>query len=65
MIDDILLQEICSLKEKLKIAARIVKYYFPDMDEGQFMHDIGTEDFKLYLDNNKKEELEKQKDGKE
>jgi hypothetical protein len=53
VVDDILLQEICSLKEKLKIATRIVKYYVPDLNEADFMHDIGTEDFQLYLENNK------------
>jgi hypothetical protein len=56
MIDDILLQEICSLKEQLKIATKIVKYYEPDMDEDLFMHDLGTEDYALYLENNKKED---------
>ena len=54
MIDDILLQEICSLKEKLKIAMKIVKYYEPELDEAGFMHDIGTEDYWLYFDNKKK-----------
>ena len=35
---------------------KIVKYYEPDLDEAGFMHDIGTEDYLLYLDNNKKED---------
>lgn len=55
MIDDILLQEICSLKEKLKIAMRIVKNYEPELDEEGFMHDIGTEDYWLYFDNKKED----------
>jgi len=56
MVDDILLQEICSLKEKLKIAFKIVQYYEPDAKESDFMHDLGTEDYQLYLENNEKKE---------
>ena len=56
LLDEILLQEICSLKEKLKIAVKILKYYEPDLDENNFYHDIGTEDYWLYIENNLKEE---------
>ena len=44
-IDDILLQEIFSLKEKLKIACAIVKNYEPDFDESEFMHKLNSADF--------------------
>ena len=60
MLDDLLLQEIYSLREKLKIAVQIVKYYEPDLDVSAFMHDIGTCDYEEYIDyimnedNNKK-----------
>ena len=56
MVDDMLLQEIQSLKEQLRIAISIIKQYAPEFDEGDFMHDLGTEDYWLYLDNNKKED---------
>ena len=49
MIDDLLLQEIYSLREKLMILTKIVKYYEPDMDEGLFIHDLGTVDYQMYL----------------
>ena len=58
ILDDILLQEIQSLKEKLKVAIEIVKYYEPDLDENLFYHNIGTEDYLLYLENNEKEKTE-------
>jgi len=50
MIDDILLQEIQSLKEQLKICIKIVKYYEPNLDEARFWHDISTYDYKEYLE---------------
>jgi hypothetical protein len=56
MTDDILLQEIFSLREKLKVAAEIVRYYEPDTNLADFQHDIGTEDFLLYLEENEKED---------
>lgn len=55
LVDDLLLQEIYSLREKLKILAEIVKYYEPDLNLGLFSHDLGTEDYHLYLTNNKEE----------
>jgi len=37
MSDELLLQEIQSLREKLKVATRIVKSYVPDLNETDFM----------------------------
>jgi hypothetical protein len=54
-IDDMLLQEIQSLKEKLKVTIEILKYYELDLDISKFYHDIGTEDYLLYIENNEKE----------
>lgn len=59
MVDDILLQEICSLKEQLKIATKIIKSYEPNLDESLFFHDLGTEDYHLYIENNGKEDHNK------
>jgi hypothetical protein len=50
MIDDLLLQEIQSLREKLKIAVHILEFYCPDLNEPKFMHDIGTCDYQDYLE---------------
>lgn len=50
MVDDLLLQEICSLNEQLKILTKIVKYYVPDLDEPIFKHSLGTCDYQEYLD---------------
>jgi hypothetical protein len=50
VIDDILLQEIQSLREKLKIVIHMLKYYWPDLDEERFQHDIGTCDYQEYID---------------
>lgn len=58
-MDEILLQEIYSLREQLKIATKIVLYYEPDMDENRFFHDLATEDYLLYLENNAIENNEK------
>jgi hypothetical protein len=48
--DEILWQEIYSLREKLNILTKIVSYYEPDIDFGKFLHDLGTCDFDEYLD---------------
>lgn len=56
MVDDILLQEIQSLKEQLKIAVNIIKQYSPEFDTGDFMHSLKTEDYQLFLEENEKEE---------
>lgn len=46
--DDLLMQEVQSLREKLKIAVKIVQHYEPNIDVGRFHHDIGTCDFQEY-----------------
>jgi len=51
MVDDLLLQEIQSLKEQLRIAISIIKQYAPEFDEGDFIHDLGTEDYGTYIEN--------------
>lgn len=56
MIDDILLQEIFSLREQIKILTKIVKYYEPDLNEGDFIHDLSTCDFYTYMEEIKREE---------
>ena len=50
MTDEILLQEIQSLKEKLKIAIEIIKKYEHGLDVSDFYHDIGTEDYLSYIE---------------
>ena len=50
MIDDILLQEIYSLREQIKILIKIVKYYEPDLDESSLYHDLSTCDFMEYIE---------------
>ena len=54
MVDDILLQEIQSLKDQLRIAIYIIKQYAPEFDEGDFMHDLSTEDYWAYIEDNEK-----------
>ena len=48
--DETLIQEIQSLKEKLKIATEIIKKYEPGLDVSNFYHDIGTEDYLSYIE---------------
>ena len=55
MVDDILLQEIQSLREQLKIAVNIIKQYAPEFDTGDFMHSLKTEDYQMFLEENEKE----------
>ena len=54
MVDDVLLQEIQSLKDQLRIAIYIIKQYVPEFDEGDFMHDLRTEDYLAYIEDNEK-----------
>ena len=42
MIDDTLLQEIFSLREKLKIAIAYIKSHDPSFDESEFIHQVGS-----------------------
>ena len=54
MVDDVLLQEIQSLKDQLRIAIYIIKQHAPEFDEGDFMHDLRTEDYWAYIEDNEK-----------
>jgi len=49
-IDDILLQEIVSLNEKIKILIKIQKYYNPELDESKFIAELGATDFQTFID---------------
>lgn len=50
MIDDILLQEICCLKEQLKIAEKIIIDNCPEMNMADWRHSLGTCDFQNYIE---------------
>lgn len=50
MIDDILLQEIFSLREKLKIAIEYIKFYNPAFDENEFVHQVGSVDYDQWIE---------------
>ena len=43
-VDDLLLQEICSLHEKLKIAVEAIKAHDPNFDAILFLHRVGSVD---------------------
>jgi len=43
--DDILWQEIFSLREKLKILVFFIKDIYPEFDEVEFMHDLNSADY--------------------
>lgn len=45
MIDDLLLQEIFSLREQLKIAVYIIKSYDPNFNEEDFLHRLKSVDY--------------------
>lgn len=49
MIDDLLIQEIQSLREKIKILTKIVSYYEPEIEMIGFLHDIGVCDYQEYM----------------
>jgi hypothetical protein len=44
-IDDLLLQEICSLREKIKIAISTIKSYDSNFDDRMFIHDLNSVDY--------------------
>jgi hypothetical protein len=50
MIDDILLQEIFSLREKLKIAIDYIKFYNPSFDEKEFIHQVGSVEYEQWIE---------------
>jgi len=43
--DELLWQEIYSLREKLKIAIDAIKSYEPNFDSNEFMHRLNSVDF--------------------
>jgi hypothetical protein len=49
-IDDLLLQEIFSLREKLKIAIEAIKSYDPDVDAQLFAHRLGSVDYEQLME---------------
>lgn len=50
MIDDILLQEIFSLREKLKIAIDYIKFYDPTFNESEFIHEVGSVEYQQWVE---------------
>ena len=50
MIDDLLLQEIFSLREKLKIAIGYIKFYNPTFDEKEFIHQVGSVEYDQWVE---------------
>jgi len=56
MIDDILLQEIFSLREKLKIAIEYIKFYDQTFDENEFVHQVGSVDYDQWIEELHEEE---------
>ncbi|MDD3925793.1 MAG: hypothetical protein PHT33_03950 [bacterium] len=49
-IDDLLLQEIFSLREKIKIAVAAIKFHCPDFDDHEFMHRLGAVDYEQLME---------------
>jgi hypothetical protein len=49
-IDDLLLQEIYSLREKLKIAVAAIKSYDPTFDDAEFTHRLGAVDYEQLME---------------
>ena len=47
-LDDLLMQEIQSLKEQIKILVSILKYHIPDMDDVLLLHSLGHCDYQEY-----------------
>ena len=50
MLDDILLQEILSLREKLKIAMTYIKFYDINFDESEFLHQMNSVDYEQWIE---------------
>ena len=48
-VDDILLQEIQSLREKVRILIQIVRYYEPEDDMIALIHSLGSIDYQEYI----------------
>jgi len=50
MIDDILLQEVFSLREKLRIAIDYIKFYDTNFDESEFLHQMNSVDYEQWIE---------------
>ena len=50
MIDDMLLQEIYSLREQVKILVKMLKYYELDINEFDLLHALGHCDYLEYTE---------------
>jgi len=50
MLDDVLLQEIYSLREKIKIITTMLKTYEPDLDVSMFLHSLGHGDYQEWVE---------------
>ena len=48
--DDLLWQEIFSLREKLKIAVWAIKSYDPDFDTQEFTHTLNNVEFEQFME---------------
>jgi hypothetical protein len=49
-IDDLLLQEIFSLREQLKIAVEAIKSLNPDFDDQEFIHRLKAVDYEQLME---------------
>jgi hypothetical protein len=49
-IDDLLLQEIFSLREQLKIAIEAIKSLNPDFDDREFVHRLKAVDYEQLME---------------
>ena len=49
-IDDLLLQEIFSLREQLKITVAAIKSFNPDFDDQEFVHRLKAVDYEQLME---------------
>ena len=57
--DELLWQEIFSLREKLKIAVSAIKQDYPDFDETDFLHRLNSVDYDQLMEEINKEQNQK------
>jgi len=62
MIDDLLLQEVFSLRQKVLILAELLAKHEPELCISGLLHDIGTEDYQDYRISAKNTEQQLQPD---
>lgn len=65
MIDDLLLQEIFSLREQLKIAVEALKRECPYLNETEFLHHLKAVDYEQLMEEIMNEKIELLFDQKE